>query len=789
MNLHSRVPISRALFLAVVGSLIVPPMRAFPQAMDGRLFIRVVDPSSRGIPAVVGLVSMSPEFAADGRADSTGRAVLNRIPTGTFLLTVSHPGFAPAERRVNVRSAIPLVVELVLSVETVRGEVTVRGTPPLFEPHRASQPVRAGRQSLEQALGTTLGRSAVDVVTTMPGWLLEANAVLHPRGSEYDMQYVVDGMPVYDNRSITFAPAFESDEFESVSVLTAGIPAEFGRRLGGVIALDTLRSQALGHRSTVHLQGGSYSTGIGYVAHQFSNRDTEVMVGLQGGATDRYLDPPSLENFTNKASSSGINVRFARDTNGSDRLSVYTRSNRTAFLVPNDLVQQGAGQRQDRRSAESSGQIHYQGAPTPGSLVSLRGMVRDLVNELWSNQLSTPVYVLQDRGFREGAFVGDVTFQGDRHTFKVGGDARWTSLRESFTMAEPAELPVLDLEFQDRRRSAEASLYVQDQFRAGNFAASVGVRFDHYQLLVIDSEFSPRLATSYYFPSARLQLFASYDRVFQPPPTEHLLLSSAAAGLGLEPVEGSIPIPASRANFVEVGVRRAFGDRMRIDAKHYWRKFQNSIDDDVFLNTGLSFPITFDSAKIEGTEIRFEMPRWKGVSSYVSYSNMLGRTSTPVTGGLFIEGGEARELREVAVEFPISQDQRNTVAAMFRFQIHRRVWASAGVRYGSGLPVELEDDADDREVEEFDDDDEQEQEISEAILRQVDFDRGRVRPNLSLDFSIGSRIWSHGTKSAQLQFELRNATDRLNVINFSGLFSGTALAPGRQVTVRLRIGF
>ena len=41
------------------------------------------------------------------------------------------------------------------------------------------------------------------------------------------------------------------------------------------------------------------------------------------------------------------------------------------------------------------------------------------------------------------------------------------------------------------------------------------------------------------------------------------------------------------------------------------------------------------------TEVRLELPRWRGLSAFASYSNMLGRASSPVTGGLFIEGGEA----------------------------------------------------------------------------------------------------------------------------------------------------
>jgi hypothetical protein len=254
-------------------------------------------------------------------------------------------------------------------------------------------------------------------------------------------------------------------------------------------------------------------------------------------------------------------------------------------------------------------------------------------------------------------------------------------------------------------------------------------------------------------------------------------------------------VPASRAHFFEVGLRKPLGNLVRLDVSHYWRTFRNYIDDDVFLNTGVSFPITFDTARVEGTEVRFEMPRWRGVSSFVSYSNMLGRASSPVTGGLFIEGGEAEELRDVVEHFPISQDQRNTLAAQIRVEPHRRVWFSVGARYGSGLPVELEDDNDDgdedeaQHEEESDEDDGEPQPIPQEILDQVNFERGRVRPNFSLDLSFGLRAWEQDARSLTVQFDMRNATDRLNVINFSGLFSGTALAPGRQMNIQFKLRF
>jgi hypothetical protein len=206
--------------------------------------------------------------------------------------------------------------------------------------------------------------------------------------------------------------------------------------------------------------------------------------------------------------------------------------------------------------------------------------------------------------------------------------------------------------------------------------------------------------------------------------------------------------------------------------------FRNYLDDAVLLNTGLSFPITFDAARIEGTEVRLDLPRWRWLSAFVSYSNMSGWASSPVTGGLFIEGGEADELRDLVVRFPITQDQRNTLAAQVRIEPYRRVWFSGGVRYGSGLPVEVQEEGDGEE-----------QPIPPEILDRVNFDRERVRPNFSLDLSAGYRIWERENRRVVLQFDVRNVTNRLNVINFSGLFSGTALAPKRQFSFQTRVQF
>ncbi len=51
--------------------------------------------------------------------------------------------------------------------------------------------------------------------------------------------FVVDGVPMDENRSPAFAPDLQENEIHAMAVLTANFPAEYGRKLGGVVEVTT----------------------------------------------------------------------------------------------------------------------------------------------------------------------------------------------------------------------------------------------------------------------------------------------------------------------------------------------------------------------------------------------------------------------------------------------------------------------------------------------------------------------------------------------------------------------
>jgi hypothetical protein len=223
---------------------------------------------------------------------------------------------------------------------------------------------------------------------------------------------------------------------------------------------------------------------------------------------------------------------------------------------------------------------------------------------------------------------------------------------------------------------------------------------------------------------------------------------------------------------------KSFLGKLRLDANVFRRDFHNYSDDDVLLDTGVSFPIAFAKARIFGEEVRLEVPHWGRFSGYLSYANQSGIGQGPITGGLFLGDAASGALTDTS-RFAVSQDQRNTARANVRYQVSKRLWLATSAQYGSGLPVEIDDPNIDLLRSQF----------GAAIVDRVNFDKGRVKPSFSFNVAGGAQIYSKEQRSATLQIEGANLTDRVNVINFASLFSGTAVAPPRSVSARLKFTF
>jgi hypothetical protein len=275
----------------------------------------------------------------------------------------------------------------------------------------------------------------------------------------------------------------------------------------------------------------------------------------------------------------------------------------------------------------------------------------------------------------------------------------------------------------------------------------------------------------------------SYDRVFQTPSFENILLSSSTAATTLNPVSLQLPVEPSEGNYYEAGLTKVLFKKFRLDANYFRRSVNNFADDDQLNNTTISFPIAFRNAIIYGAEGKLELPDWNRFSGFLSYSYEVGNAWNPVTGGLFL--GAAAVIPTTG-HFPVSQDQRNTLRGRLRYQVTSRLWLAGGIEYDSGLPFQFQcdpaltlDQCIAGQVATY----------GQAVVDRVNFARGRIYPSFLVSASAGADIYKSDRLYMRFQADGQNLSNVVNVIDFGGLFSGNANGPSRSFALRLTTSF
>ena len=772
----------------------------FGQSNYGELRLKVTDPAGLGVKTTVHLTCEANQYHSALTTNEQGILAVQRLPYGIYQVGITEAGFVSISESVEIRSSLPTDYIAQLKLPSDNESVTVKEHDTLLDPDQAGSVSEIGSDDIQHRLTALPGRSMQDLVNTQPGWLYEGNAVLHPRGSEYQTQFVVDGIPLTDNRSPSFGPEIGADDVDSVSIYTAGFPAEYGRKMGGVVEVNTLRDPQAGFRGQLVLSGGSFNTAGAFALGQSTWGKNTLGFTASGAGTDHYLNPVVPQNFTNNGTTGDFSINYQRDFSTNDRLSLVVRHELSRYALPNEQVQQtwcyAPGQLtgppcqlQTANNFETMGTAAYQHIFSPNVVTDFRGMVRNNSNNFSSNDLSTPIILFQHNFFNEAYFKGMVTINHGSQEWKVGIESDNIFLNESlsYVITDPSQFdPDTALTFnfpgatpsQGRRPDLEQSAFVQDQIHLGNWAMNLGLRWDHYQLVVNKQAIEPRVAVSRYFPALGLVAHFSYDRIFQTPSFENILLSSSYEATTINPNFLSLPVEPSQGNYYEGGISKAFCTNLRLDANFYRRLVNNYADDDQIANTTISFPISFRKAIIYGAEAKIEVPNWHGLSGLASYSYMVGNVWFPVSGGLFLGGDAAAAESQLGGHFPDSQDQRNTVFTRWRYQVKPRFWIAAGMQYGSGLPFEF--DGDPQTVLE---------EYGQQVLNRINFARGRIYPSLIVSASAGADIYKSERMNVRLQVDGQNLTNVLDVIDFGGLFSGNAIGPSRSFALRLSTNF
>ena len=767
-------------------------VEARAQIQHGTIFGTVVDPSGAPISAVVALLDGLGAPLQSVTADS-GQFRFTNVAPGTYSLRADAAPLHALVPTLTVGGALPVRVDVRLSA-AVAEQVIVNAQQ--GDPVSVTTRITLGGEAVRRAPARIRSRGLQDAIATTPGWATEDNGLLHVRGVDDGFLYVVDGVPVYERLDGLFGVAPDPAMIDSVNVLTGYVPAEFGFKSGGVIEVSSAGRAADNWLGTLDAGLGSEEAfDFSTLAGGPLGRATALTLGVAGLRSSRYLDPVHPDNFHNDGGTMSGGGQFSWNLSDTSTLTAVAGFGRSNFDVPHGDVQEDAGQDQRQQLRNQWQTLSWQRSWSANTVSQAAGYHRFSSSTLFGSGQDVPLFTNADRTLRRFGALASVTHHRGRHLVKVGAEVSRLQLREAFDffvtdedIAEEAGLSEEAISFteeqpfifQDEATPTLLSLYVQDSIRASDrLTLDVGLRADWSRLLMHASQLSPRLGASYYFPATETTLRGSVGRFFQPPQPENLLLSSSEEAQALSPFvdeigSGGAELYPERQTMIEAGVNQAFGRGVRLDLSYWRRNIESVADPNVFFGTTIIFPNSVAEGRASGIDVRLEVPRRRGWSGYVSYTNGTVVQFGPVTGGLFLED-EVIEI-EPGEAFTPDHDQRNVGALGVAYDhVSSGTSLSLTARYESGTPLEVEED----DLDEL---------MERPGAEMVDFERGRVKPRTVIDLSLTRRFLTSRRVDADVRFALLNLTGSRWAFNFGNPFSGTHFGPGRTIQLGVRVG-
>jgi hypothetical protein len=521
--------------------------------------------------------------------------------------------------------------------------------------------------------------------------------------------------------------------------------------------------------------------------------------------SNRFLDQVSLDNLHNGGNSERAFTRVDYHAGARDILRLNLLAGRSSFELANLRSQHAAGQQQRQLLRDFSASVGWVHTIDALSTVDVTSSYRTSIAQLFPSAGDTPVTAAQARHLTTITLAGRYNRQQGSHTIRAGADYQTFPLSENFSFGvtspdfnapnSPDFIPTLmahDLSrggalfhFSGKGRGTMYTGFVQDQVRWGRISFGVGARYDSYRFLVRGNQLQPRLGVSFHLRETGTVFRASYNRTYQTPPNENLLLSSSDVSSVLVPPDirqslggALILIQPERQNVYEVGLQQAIGRWASLNTSYYHKESRDLQDNDNFFNTGIIFPTALNQSRVNGAEARLNLLPIGNISGSVSLTHYHVVVTPPFTGGLFL-GNAAVELLS-AGPFVIDHDQKLGVHAMVNYRLRRGFWTTFSARHDTGLvsnpsdPEEVAADPDYRD-----------------LLPYVNLasDPPRVRPRTICDFAAGYERLGEGRRGWDVSLQISNLTNRTALYNFQSIFVGTRLVQPRTLGVKLRWHF
>src|SRR6202521_2354485 len=337
------------LTILCLGALGLRPARAQGLGGAGTVQGTVKDPTGGVMVAVtVDISNPVTGFKRSATTDAAGKIVIGNLAPNPYRLEGTAQGFNSLTRDVDVRSGVPIDLELSLQLAGTTESVQVVGKTQDLTERDPTAHTDVDRGVIDRfPIEAAAGLNPVITLAT-PGVVADSNGFFHPVGDHAQTQFSIDNQPVTDQQSRIYSNQISADAVQSMELITGVAPAEYGDKTSLIVHIVT-KSGLDQPKPTGSFSAGygsfmtpTFEANLGGGSHAIGN-----FLSVSGTRTDRFLDPPEFTALHDVGNRESLFDRLDVRPTLVDTLHLNIHVGRSSFDIPNTFDPQDQDKHQN----------------------------------------------------------------------------------------------------------------------------------------------------------------------------------------------------------------------------------------------------------------------------------------------------------------------------------------------------------------------------------------------------------------------------------------------------------
>ena len=652
----------------------------------------VHDPQHRPVAnATVQLKAAASAMMLTARTDKNGQFEFIAVPLGDYSARVEDPGFATVDERVVVLAGTQPVLHVQLTIASKKENVTVTETTTAVPTDSVTPTTMVSRQDIEFTPGADRTNSMQMITEYTPAAYM-AHDMLHIRGG-HQFEWLIDGVPIPNtNIASNLGPQIDPKDIDYLEVQRGSYDANIGDRTYGVFDIVPRTGFERDRECDMVLSFGNFYQTNDQVSCGDHTQKSAYYLSLNGNRSDYGLETPIPQVYHDAENGFGGFGSYIYNLDPKNQLRLVGSLRQDYYQVPYDpdpnsvgnQVSPSYGLRDAER--ETDGYVAFSWLHTFNASTLLTASPFYHYNS--ANYIGGPNdYPVISNAEQTANYGGaQVTLSAivKRNEIQAGvygfGQHQYNYFENTFTDGSPNFPPSsagvnggLSAEFINDKFKVTSWLMLMVGFRATQFNGEIG-----------ETANDPRVGATLRIPRLNWVFRAFYGHYYQAPPlltaTGPLLDFANSQNLAFS------PLPGERDIETQYGVNIPYRG-WSLDADTYHTHARNWLDHNNIGESNLFWPITWQSALIDGWELTLRSPRlWNGGQFHLAYANQIAQATSPITGGLICPPGVTD--CDVAIPpgyGPVDHDQRNTLTFGYYTNLPWHAYVSGDLSYGSGL--------------------------------------------------------------------------------------------------------